>query len=157
MGRSGLAKSGLDCRIGRAGQLPARHGSLDRLPDPLRGGFHVPVADMGVAQRHFRVGVPEHPCDRRQRDAPGHRLACDRVSQVVQADDFQAHLASTLGNITDDDVARPIVVYCVDANCWLSYNAALRLHALGYENLYWYRGGIAAWNAANLPTRMANR
>ena len=25
------------------------------------------------------------------------------------------------------------------------------------ENLYWYRGGIAAWKAANLPTRMANR
>ena len=83
----GLAKSGLDCRrIGQAGQLPARHGSLDRLPDPLRSGFHVPVADMGVAQRRFRVGVPEHPCDRRQRDAPGHRLTCDRVSQVVQAD-----------------------------------------------------------------------
>ena len=49
------------------------------------------------------------------------------------------------------------MVYCLDAKCWLSYNAALRLDALGYENLYWYRGGIAAWKAANLPTRMANR
>ena len=37
---------------------------------------------------------------------------------------------------------------------YLSYNAALRLDALGYENLYWYRGGIAAWKAANLPARM---
>ena len=34
------------------------------------------------------------------------------------------------------------------------YNAAQRLHALGYENLYWYRGGIAAWKAASLPVRM---
>ena len=72
-------------------------------------------------------------------------------------DDVQAHLASTISNITGDDLARPIVVYCVDANCWLSYNAALRLDALGYENLHWYRGGIAAWKAANLPTRMANK
>ena len=72
-------------------------------------------------------------------------------------DDIQTQLAVTLANITDDGLARPIVVYCVDANCWLSYNAALRLHALGYENLYWYRGGIAAWKAANLPTRMASR
>ena len=72
-------------------------------------------------------------------------------------DDIQTQLTVTLANITDDDLARPIVVYCVDANCWLSYNAALRLHALGYETLYWYRGGIAAWKAANLPTRMANR
>ena len=71
-------------------------------------------------------------------------------------DNIQTYLASTLVTITDDDVARPIVVYCIDANCWLSYNAALRLHALGYENLYWYRGGIAAWKAANLPTRMAS-
>ena len=69
-------------------------------------------------------------------------------------DDIQTQLASTLGTITGDDLARPIVVYCVDANCWLSYNAALRLHALGYENLYWYRGGIAAWKAASLPVRM---
>lgn len=71
-------------------------------------------------------------------------------------DDIQTYLVSTLGNITDDDLARPIVVYCIDANCWLSYNAALRLHALGYENLYWYRGGIAAWKAANLPARMTS-
>ena len=69
-------------------------------------------------------------------------------------DNFQTYLASTIRTITDDDLARPIVVYCIDANCWLSYNAALRLHALGYENLYWYRGGIAAWKAAKLPTRM---
>ena len=69
-------------------------------------------------------------------------------------DNFQTYLASTIRTITDDNLARPIVVYCVDANCWLSYNAALRLHALGYENVYWYRGGIAAWKAANLPTRM---
>ena len=50
-------------------------------------------------------------------------------------DDIQTQLASTLGNLTDNDLARPIVVYCLGANCWLSYNAALRLHALGYENL----------------------
>ena len=69
-------------------------------------------------------------------------------------DNIQTYLASTIRTITDDDLARPIMVYCIDANCWLSYNAALRLHALGYENLYWYRGGIAAWKAASLPTRM---
>ena len=69
-------------------------------------------------------------------------------------DNIQTYLASTVRTITDDDLARPIVVYCIDANCWLSYNAAPRLHALGYGNLYWYRGGIAAWKAASLPTRM---
>ena len=70
---------------------------------------------------------------------------------------IQTQLASTLANITDNDLARPIVVYCIDAQCWLSYNAVLRFHALGYGNLYWYCGGIAAWKAAKLSTRMASR
>ena len=69
-------------------------------------------------------------------------------------DDIQTQLASTLQKITDDDLARPIVVFCLDALCWLSYNAALRLYELGYENLYWYRGGFTAWQTAELPTRV---
>ena len=70
------------------------------------------------------------------------------------SDNIQTYLGSALQEITDDDLARPIVAYCLDANCWLSYNAALRFDALGYETLYWYRGGLAAWKAASLPTRM---
>jgi rhodanese-related sulfurtransferase len=33
----------------------------------------------------------------------------------------------------------------------LSYNATLTAHDLGFKNLYWYRGGISAWNQARLP------
>lgn len=49
------------------------------------------------------------------------------------------------------DQSRPIVVFCVSAECWLSINGLLRLQAIGYQQLYWYRGGLAAWKAANLP------
>ena len=45
----------------------------------------------------------------------------------------------------------PIVSYCSNWECWLSWNTTMRLSALGYTNLYWYRGGIAAWRAAKLP------
>jgi rhodanese-related sulfurtransferase len=45
----------------------------------------------------------------------------------------------------------PIVLFCGGPQCWLAYNAALRAVADGYINVYWYRGGIAAWDAANLP------
>ncbi|MND08271.1 hypothetical protein D3C83_307850 [compost metagenome] len=41
--------------------------------------------------------------------------------------------------------------FCVDTECWLSYNAALRAIRLGYSNVMWYRGGISAWSAAELP------
>jgi rhodanese-related sulfurtransferase len=33
-----------------------------------------------------------------------------------------------------------------------SYNLALRLGFIGCTNVYWYRGGIEAWQAANLPS-----
>jgi PQQ-dependent catabolism-associated CXXCW motif protein len=49
------------------------------------------------------------------------------------------------------DKQTPIVTYCVNWQCWLSWNAALRLARLGYTQVYWYRGGIEAWRAANLP------
>lgn len=49
------------------------------------------------------------------------------------------------------DQSRPIVVFCVSAECWLSINGLLRLQAIGYRQLYWYRGGFEAWKAAGLP------
>ncbi len=45
-----------------------------------------------------------------------------------------------------------VVVYCSGWECWLSWNASKRLAALGYKNVYWYRGGMQAWKAARLPT-----
>lgn len=49
------------------------------------------------------------------------------------------------------DKNRPIVFFCADSECWLSYNAALRAIAAGYTNIMWYRGGLAAWFHAGLP------
>jgi PQQ-dependent catabolism-associated CXXCW motif protein len=59
-------------------------------------------------------------------------------------------LRSLLAQIAPDKTA-PLVVYCLSWECWLSYNATLTASDLGYTNLYWYRGGISAWNQARLP------
>ena len=59
-------------------------------------------------------------------------------------------LRSLLSQVAPDKSA-PLVVYCLSWECWLSYNAALTATDLGYTNLYWYRGGISAWNQARLP------
>ena len=74
-------------------------------------------------------------------------------------DPVQAQLARTLDTLTGHDRARPMVFLCASARCWLSYNAALRAVALGYREVYWYRGGIEAWidaGGALAPARMAN-
>ena len=55
-----------------------------------------------------------------------------------------------LTGLTKGDKTAPLVFFCLDSRCWLSYNAALRARELGYTNLHWYRGGVTAWEAARL-------
>lgn len=47
--------------------------------------------------------------------------------------------------------SQPLVFFCYGKNSWLSVNAAIRAASAGYSRVYWYRGGRAAWRAANLP------
>lgn len=63
---------------------------------------------------------------------------------------------STIARLAGHDKARELVFFCSGAQCWLSYNAALRAAQAGYTNVYWYRGGIDAWREAGLPTMTAN-
>jgi PQQ-dependent catabolism-associated CXXCW motif protein len=60
-------------------------------------------------------------------------------------DEVQKRLARTLEQGSGGDRARPMVFFCANARCWLSYNAALRAVRLGYTGVLWYRGGIDAW------------
>jgi PQQ-dependent catabolism-associated CXXCW motif protein len=66
-------------------------------------------------------------------------------------DVIQERLQRRIGQLTGGDKDAPVVVFCHDVHCWLSYNTALRLVKLGYHNAYWYRGGREAWKAAGLP------
>ena len=75
-------------------------------------------------------------------------------------DSLQVRIARTLEATTKGDRKRPMVFFCQGPQCWLSYNAALRAVALGYQNVSWYRGGIEAWLAAGgelAPMRLAWR
>lgn len=49
------------------------------------------------------------------------------------------------------DKSAPIVVFCVNAERFSGYNLVSRLVALGYDRVYWYRGGFEAWQANGLP------
>lgn len=61
---------------------------------------------------------------------------------------FARVLAQLTSDAGSDSYRKPIVVYCASARCWESYNAGLRAIALGYRNVYWYRGGLESWRAA---------
>jgi len=66
-------------------------------------------------------------------------------------DSTQSYVFSTLRSLTGGDVAYPLVFFCRGSQCWESYNAALRAMRMGFSNVYWYRGGINAWQEAGLP------
>lgn len=65
-------------------------------------------------------------------------------------DETQTKLAVSLKKLTEGKKHKEVVIYCHHSKCWLSYNAILRVSRLGYTNLRWYRGGVAAWIDAGL-------
>lgn len=76
------------------------------------------------------------------------------------SNDEEKRFGEAIAKFAGGDKGRALVFLCVDAECWLSYNAALRAVALGYEVVFWYRGGIEAWLAAGgdvVPLKLAWR
>ena len=63
--------------------------------------------------------------------------------------DEESRFVKALASFAAGDKNRALVFFCVDSQCWLSYNAALRAIAAGYTNVMWYRGGVAAWRQAD--------
>ena len=67
------------------------------------------------------------------------------------ADSLQDRLRHKMGELTDHDMSKPIVAAGWNSEGLNGYNLAVRLVALGYTNVYWYRGGREAWEVAGLP------
>jgi TolB-like protein/class 3 adenylate cyclase/rhodanese-related sulfurtransferase len=67
------------------------------------------------------------------------------------ADAAQDHLRGKMQELTAGDFNRPIVAVGWNSERFDGRNLALRLVALGYTNVYWYRGGREAWEVAGLP------
>jgi rhodanese-related sulfurtransferase len=53
--------------------------------------------------------------------------------------------------LTNGSFTVPIVAFCVNSERLTAYNLALRLVSLGCTTVYWYRGGVEAWQANHLP------
>jgi rhodanese-related sulfurtransferase len=60
------------------------------------------------------------------------------------------YLRTNLARVTGDDRTKALVVYCL-RDCWMSWNAAKRILALGYANVVWYPNGTDGGAEADLP------
>lgn len=72
-------------------------------------------------------------------------------------DAVQQRVVQALQQATQGRSDVTLVFYCASEECWMSYNAALRAINAGYTKVRWYRGGLAAWKSAGLPTQPAQR
>ena len=66
-------------------------------------------------------------------------------------DTAQDHLRAKMRQLTAGDLGRPIVAVGWNSERFDGRNLALRLAALGYTHVYWYRGGREAWEVVGLP------
>lgn len=62
----------------------------------------------------------------------------------------QDYLRRGVERATGGDRSRLLVVYCL-RDCWMSWNAARRLLAMGWRNVAWYPDGTDGWSEALLP------
>jgi tetratricopeptide (TPR) repeat protein len=65
-------------------------------------------------------------------------------------DDWQTTLGTLMEKATNGDKEWPIVTFAYSIYHWQARNLALRLLALGYKRVYWYRGGWEAWDSHDL-------
>jgi adenylate cyclase len=63
----------------------------------------------------------------------------------------QTRFSHKMQHLTGGDLAVPIVVFGANSERFTAYNLALRLVALGYTQVHWYRGGFEAWQVNSLP------
>ena len=67
------------------------------------------------------------------------------------SDEYQDRLGHKMDQLTRGNRSVPVVTVGWNAERFQGRNLALRLVALGYTEVYWYRGGREAWMAAGLP------
>jgi PQQ-dependent catabolism-associated CXXCW motif protein len=69
--------------------------------------------------------------------------------------EFERYFSDQLARLTAGESDRTLVFYC-QADCWMSWNAAKRALAYGYQDVVWYPLGTDGWQAAGLPLEPAS-
>jgi PQQ-dependent catabolism-associated CXXCW motif protein len=127
-----------------------------RTPTRIPGGTMITTANLvrmvnDAVQRHSPLILVDALNDGGHMTLPNAVWIPTSGSSGDFNDQVQQTLWGRLSKLTNNQRDIPIVFFCQGAVCWESYNAALRAIHLGFRQVYWYRGGIAAWRQANLP------
>ncbi len=58
--------------------------------------------------------------------------------------ELESYFKSNLEKLSQQHQSIKFVFYC-NADCWMSWNAAKRALSYGYQNIYWFPGGVDDW------------
>lgn len=135
--------------------VPVRSNSMEgATPLALPGVRTVRTAELARLMRTARPLVIDAEIYAPNLETLPGALVIDWIGTPRMSEPEEQALTARLATVMQwaaPDKARPLVVACESSTCWMSVCAALRLRALGYRNLLWYRGGKFAWKEAGLP------
>ncbi|MDK3073095.1 PQQ-dependent catabolism-associated CXXCW motif protein [Sedimentitalea sp. JM2-8] len=121
---------------------PAQVVNAGRVKDLLSGGA-IALDVFGAAQSRFDELDGRWLVSKPRQSLPGALWLPETGAGAIEPA-ILAYLTENLARVTDGDTSRPIVVFCI-SDCWISWNAAQRIAALGYERVYWFRDGTDGW------------
>jgi hypothetical protein len=133
-------------------EIDQLHADLTgRTPTSIPGATTIltnELADMIARQRPIMVDVAQGSWGQ---SIPGAVGLQGTGLGIRFSDARQVRFNHKIENLTDGDLAAPIVVFGVNSERFTGYNLALRLVAMGYQQVHWYRGGFEAWRVNGLP------
>lgn len=126
------------------------------------GGVRRISAEEVARLRHRALLIDVVPAEGGHRDPDGTwRLAVPRPSlpgahwfpeagRGAPPPEIAAWFARGVDRLARGDKRRIIITFCL-ADCWMSWNAALRLRRLGYTDVRWFAGGTDDWRDLGRP------
>lgn len=112
-----------------------------------KGATFVDTLPRAPKPKGLPAGTLWHPKERR--DIPGSIWLVD-TGYGELAPVMEAYFRDGLARATGGDTGRALVFYCL-RDCWMSWNAAKRALAIGYQRVLWYPDGTDGWAEAGLP------
>jgi hypothetical protein len=109
---------------------------------------------MGSRERHERIALLEQALRLDSTSIRAMTELADAVIGTGTIDELgrtQDWLQRKVQELTKGDLSKPIVAVGWNSERFDGRNLALRLVALGYSKVFWYRGGGEAWEVAGLP------
>jgi adenylate cyclase len=134
----------------------ALHGVLGRTPTETPGAITVRTADLQRVLADAKPVVIDAMTNWWGSSIPGAVGLKYAGLGGDFSDEAQDRLRLKMRELSEGDLNHPIVAVGYNSERFDGRNLALRLVALGYTHVYWYRGGREAWEANGLPEAISN-